>query len=179
MNEKISKIIIDWGLEHGIAVIGVVVVALVVHLIGKMAIAKSVRTVIKAEGDSCVSKEAEKKREDTLIRTLHWTWDIFIFVVGFIKVLSAAGIDAAPFLATAGVAGVAIAFGGQYLIKDLISGLFMILENQYRVGDVVNIAGIGGIVEDITLRKTILRDLDQNVHHIPHGSVTTVTNMTR
>ncbi len=73
----------------------------------------------------------------------------------------------------------ALGFGGQYLIRDLISGMFIIMENQYRIGDVIKVGTTAGIVEDITLRMTTLRDLDGTVHHIPHGEVTQVSNLTK
>jgi len=78
-----------------------------------------------------------------------------------------------------GIAGIAVGFGAQYLIRDLIAGFFVILENQYRVGDVAKIADIAGIVEEINLRKTVLRDLDGIVHHVPNGEVRVASNYTR
>jgi len=78
-----------------------------------------------------------------------------------------------------GIAGFALGFGAQYLIRDLIAGIFIILENQYRVGDVVRVADIGGLVEEITLRKTVLRDLDGIVHHVPNGEIRAASNFTR
>jgi len=94
-------------------------------------------------------------------------------------ILSELGIAIGPLMAAAGVVGIAFGFGGQYLIKDLISGLFIIFENQYRVGDVIKVGAAGGMVEDITLRVTTIRDLDGTVHHIPHGEITTVSNMSK
>jgi len=82
-------------------------------------------------------------------------------------------------LAGAGIIGLAVGFGGQYLIRDLISGFFIIIENQYRVGDVVNFDGTGGLVEDISFRMTTLRDLDGTVHHIPHGEIKKVANLSK
>jgi small-conductance mechanosensitive channel len=89
------------------------------------------------------------------------------------------GVPVAPVLAGFGIAGVAIGFGAQYLIRDLIAGIFIILENQYRVGDVAKVADITGLVEYITLRKTVLRDLDGIVHHVPNGEIRTASNFTR
>jgi len=89
------------------------------------------------------------------------------------------GIPIAPVLAGFGIAGIALGFGAQYLIRDLIAGIFIILENQYRVGDVARVADIGGLVEDITLRKTVLRDLDGIVHHVPNGEIRVASNFTR
>ena len=89
------------------------------------------------------------------------------------------GVSIGPLLAAAGVAGLALGFGGQYLIRDLISGLFIITENQYRIGDVVSFDGDSGSVEDITLRMTTLRDLNGTVHHIPHGEIKRVSNLSK
>jgi small-conductance mechanosensitive channel len=94
-------------------------------------------------------------------------------------ILDEVGVAVAPVLAGFGIAGVAIGFGAQYLIRDLIAGIFIILENQYRVGDVVRVADIGGLVEEITLRKTVLRDLDGICHHVPNGEIKTASNFTR
>jgi small conductance mechanosensitive channel len=82
-------------------------------------------------------------------------------------------------LAAAGIAGLALGFGGQYLIRDLITGFFIIAENQYRIGDVVCFDGTCGSVEDISMRMTTLRDLDGVVHHIPHGEIKKVSNLSK
>jgi len=94
-------------------------------------------------------------------------------------ILSEVGIDITPLLAGAGVAGIAIGFGAQSLIKDFLSGLFILLEDQYNKGDVVKIAGIAGLVEEVNLRRTVLRDLDGIVHSVPNGEITTASNYTR
>ena len=94
-------------------------------------------------------------------------------------VLAQLGVNLAPALAAVGVVGIAVGFGAQNLVRDFFAGIFIILENQYRVGDVVNIAGIGGLVEDINLRRTVLRDLDYKQHYIPNGEVRIATNMTK
>jgi small conductance mechanosensitive channel len=94
-------------------------------------------------------------------------------------VLSELGLNIGPVLAGLGVAGLAFGFGSQYLIRDLIAGLFIIMENQYRVGDVARVAGIAGLVEDINLRRTLLRDLDGIVHVVPNGEIRVASNLTR
>ncbi len=123
--------------------------------------------------------EAERKREDTLIRIFDVSMVVLIWTLAALMVLQEAGTDIAPLLAAAGVAGLALGFGGQYLIRDLISGLFIIMENQYRIGDVVCIDDVCGLVEDISMRMTTLRDLDGVVHHVPHGAVTKVSNFSK
>jgi moderate conductance mechanosensitive channel len=94
-------------------------------------------------------------------------------------IISELGLNIAPLLAGAGIVGVAIGFGGQYLIKDFITGLLIILENQYRVGDVVCIDKTCGVVEDINLRITVLRDLDGTVHHVPNGDIRVASNLSK
>jgi len=94
-------------------------------------------------------------------------------------ILQEIGIAVGPLLAAAGIAGIAFGFGGQYLIRDLITGTFIIMENQYRIGDVVCFDGTCGSVEDISMRMTTLRDLDGVVHHVPHGEIKKVSNLSK
>src|SRR4030043_1754813 len=93
--------------------------------------------------------------------------------------LSEVGINIAPVLAGVGIIGLAIGFGAQSLVKDIISGLFILIENQYRKGDVVKIADVSGLVEDINLRRTVLRDLDGIVHVVPNGEIRVASNLTK
>ena len=95
-----------------------------------------------------------------------------------IMIVDELGINTAPLLASAGVLGVAIGIGAQSLIKDFTNGLFIIVENQYRVGDFVQFDTIQGVVQAITIRTTILKDFDGNVHHVPNSSIVVATNMT-
>jgi len=123
--------------------------------------------------------DAEKKRENTLIRIFTATLQVLITLIALLMILSELGFAIGPLLATAGVAGLALGFGGQYLIRDLISGFFIIIENQYTIGDIICVGDTCGAVEDITLRLTTLRDLDGTVHHIPHGEVKVVSNLSK
>lgn len=121
----------------------------------------------------------EIKRVTTLGRVFRYIASVVITLITGMLVLGELGISVAPILGAAGVVGVAVGFGAQSLVKDYFSGLFLLLENQMRHGDVVTVAGIGGVVEEITLRYVQLRDYDGNVHFIPNGTITTVTNKTR
>lgn len=114
---------------------------------------------------------------ETLLRALRYAMSIVILLAAVMMVLNEIGISIAPILGAAGVVGVAVGFGAQSLIKDYFNGFFLLLENQIRVGDVVEIAGKSGVVEAISLRRTRLRGYDGNVHYIANGLVTTVTNM--
>lgn len=173
--KTISTNFFGWITEHGLQVIAIVVGAFFVRVVVKVSTEKLIRSLVR--GSSFHSKEAERKREDTLIRIFKVTSDILIWILAGLMILQEAGISIGPLLAAAGIAGLAFGFGGQYLIRDLISGLFIIMENQYRIGDVVCFDGTCGLVEDISMRKTTLRDMDGTVHHVPHGEIKKVSNM--
>jgi small-conductance mechanosensitive channel len=105
-----------------------------------------------------------------------------VFIVLFVaamEVLSLLGLNLGPLLASAGIAGLAIGFGAQTLVHDFINGFFILLENQYDLGDVVRVAGVKGTVEDMSLRRTVLRDDDGTVHIVPNSQITIVSNATR
>jgi small-conductance mechanosensitive channel len=125
------------------------------------------------------SREGIRKRADTLISVFVGTGKILILLIIVLMILSELDIPIAPALATLGVAGVAVGFGAQYLIRDLIAGVFIIWENQYRVDDVVKVADVAGLVEEVHLRKTVLRDLDGIVHHVPNGEIRVASNYSR
>lgn len=116
------------------------------------------------------------KRLDTLERVFRYVATVVITLIGGMLVLSEVGISIAPILATAGVLGIAIGFGAQSLVKDYFNGFFLLLEDQVRQGDVVEVAGKSGLVEEMTLRYIRLRDYEGSVHYIPNGTITSVTN---
>lgn len=177
MLQKWLEASVPWLLHHGIKIVVIAIAAWVLNKILCRIIERAVRIAVVR--DNGMTEEAEKKREDTLIRIFNGATGILISVLAILMILQEAGLKIGPILASAGIAGLAVGFGGQYLIKDVITGLFLILENQYRIGDVVNINGVGGSVQDISLRKTTLRDIDGILHHIPHGSITIVSNMSK
>jgi small-conductance mechanosensitive channel len=119
------------------------------------------------------------KRSNTLTRVLSDSGQVFVILIAVFTILAELNINIAPILASAGVIGIAFGFGAQSLIKDLIAGLFIILENQYRVGDVVKISEVSGLVEAINLRRTVLRDLDGIVHIVPNGEIRVASNYTK
>jgi small conductance mechanosensitive channel len=102
-----------------------------------------------------------------------------VAVIAGLMILNLFGIDIGPAIAGLGVAGIAVGLGAQTLVKDWLSGIFIVLENQYSQGDVIRIAGVDGVVEDFSLRRTTLRDLDGTVHTVPNGAITVASNMTR
>lgn len=119
-----------------------------------------------------------EKRSHTIGHIVRKTLVVIIWSIAVLMSLKEAGFDVAPILAGAGVVGLAVGFGAQNLVRDVISGLFMLLENQIRVNDVAIINGTGGLVEEINLRTTVLRGLDGTVHIFPNGTITSLSNMT-
>jgi small conductance mechanosensitive channel len=167
----------SWLGEHGwrIALIVILAVLAVVSM-GEIVPRVIVRTLTRRPDET---EDEVKKRSDTLSRVLVGTIQVFIFFIAIFMILSELQIDIAPILAGAGVVGIAIGFGAQSLVKDLVAGLFIIIENHYRVGDVVKIADVAGIVEGINLRRTVLRDLDGIVHVVPNGEIRVASNFTK
>lgn len=121
----------------------------------------------------------QQKRAATIGRALRYIVSVVVTLMAGILILSELGVSIAPILGAAGVVGLAIGFGAQSLVKDYFTGFFILLENQLTTGDVVEIAGKSGLVEDVTLRFVRLRDYGGNVHYVPNNLVTTVTNMSR
>jgi small conductance mechanosensitive channel len=120
-----------------------------------------------------------EKRTNTLSRVLRNTIGILIGVVVLFTILAEIGVNIGPALASLGVIGIAVGLGAQSLIKGYINGLFILMENQFGIGDVVKIGDIKGLVEEVNLRRTILRDIDGAVHYIPNGEIAIVSNYTK
>src|SRR3989339_2116912 len=169
--------ILSWFFDHGLKILLILVGTFVVHKFSFILIDKGIRKEVTT--DRFISIEAEKKRQETLITVFHQAIVIIVWLLAVLMILSEIGINTAPLIAGAGIIGLAFGFGGQYLIKDLISGFFIILENQYRLGDVACFDGTCGLVEDISMRMTTLRDLDGIVHHVPHGEIKRVSNLSK
>jgi small conductance mechanosensitive channel len=125
------------------------------------------------------SATESSKRTDTFIRLLRQASYIILWVMVALVLLKEVGVEIAPILAGAGIVGLAVGFGAQNLVRDVISGFFFILENQIRVGDVAVVNGTGGLVEEINFRTIVLRDISGVVHVFPNGTVTTLSNMTK
>ena len=166
--------IINWLIGHGIKIAAILIAAVLADRVGKKFIGKAVKGGVK-DG----TEESTEKRQKTLIRIFSSALSVVVWLVAIMMVLPEFGIAVGPILAGAGILGVALGFGAQYMIRDFLAGLFVIIENQYRVGDVVCLDNTCGGVEDITLRKTVLRDLDGKVYHIPNGSFKMATNLTK
>ena len=164
----------DWALTTGIKIILVVVLTLILIKVIKVASSRLSSVFLKKRTD-----EESEKRAKTLTSVIQNFLIILVLVVAVITIIGQLGIEIAPLLATAGIAGVAIGFAGQSLIKDFINGFFFLLWDQIRVGDYVQLSEKRGLVEMINLKMTIIRDFNGNVHYIPNGTIDVVTNMTK
>jgi small conductance mechanosensitive channel len=175
---------IDWDRwsetvwTHGARVI-IVVLALYValHIVRRL-LAPAIRATVAAQMQGQPEVEVQK-RVDTLSHVTYRTVSTVALVTGLLTILPELGISISALLAGAGLLGLAVGFGAQSLVRDVIGGLFILIENQYGRGDIVRLAGAEGLVEDVNLRRTLLRDTDGAVHSIPHGNVSVATNLTR
>ncbi len=173
---ELFKTISSWLTTSGIKVIGILITLIILSQMSKW-IEKWLERFIP-EKDPLQAVEA-KKRAQTLGNILRHALLIVITFIAVLTILGELGIQLGPLLATAGIGAVALGFGAQSLVKDVISGFFIILENQYRIGDAIDVAGVSGLVESVSLRKTVLRDLEGRVHTIPNGEIKVVTNLSK
>ncbi len=176
-------LLVDWdeisrtvGIRGG-RVLGVVIVVAIALLLIDRLFTPAIRAVMRRTSLGLPAEEELRIRTvTTVIRRTAWT---VIIAIGFVTALSEFGVNIGPLLASAGIVGLAIGFGAQSLVRDAINGMFILLENQYAIGDAVVIAGKEGMVEDVNLRRTVLRDLDGAVHYIPNSQVGVASNLTR
>lgn len=163
--------------QHALAIVLILVGAYFARKIVMRLILKVVRRSIRH--DRKHPSIDDERRERTVHEIINTGVGIAIYILAGLMILEEVGVNTAPLLAGAGIVGVALGFGAQSFVKDALNGLFIIFENQYRVGDVIMINNdIGGVVEKITLRETVMRDLDGMLHHIPNGFIDMATNMT-
>ena len=173
--EGFLDLVWKWLITSGAQILAIVIISFIVIRIVRMIIKRSRNTIVlKAEGDI-----ERAKRTETLSGLIEKTVRAIVLIAAALMTLQALGINIGPLLAGAGVVGLAVGFGAQSLVKDVISGFFILLENHMNVGDVVEIAGKAGLVESINMRVTTLRDISGNVHIIPNGQIAVVTNMTK
>lgn len=168
----------NWFLSTGIRVIVIIVASYAIYRVLKLIIHRAVELYIRRNQKRHTSFWVQN-RSRTLSSALITTAGVVIGIIALFLILPEFGINIAPLLAGAGVVGLAISFGAQSLIKDMLNGIFILLEDQLNLGDVVKIADITGTVEEINLRRIVLRDLDGAVHTVPNGQITTVSNFTR
>lgn len=165
-----------WLDAHLVNIIVIIILAAISRRVLTTVTVKLLSKTIRP--DMYPSNTDRKKRLTTLNSLMTAIVKVGVWLVAGTMIISEIGVNTAPLLASAGIIGVALGFGAQSLVKDFVSGIFIILENQYRVGDVVMIADVTGTVEEVTIRTTVLRDLSGNVHHVPNGLIEVTTNKT-
>jgi moderate conductance mechanosensitive channel len=163
-----------WLTSSGLTIVVVLILTLVAAGIAGI-LTNRLRDMIKDRVDS----EERQKRINTLFAIVRTTVRAVLLVLGCIMILSELGVDLAPILATVGILGLAVSFGAQSLVKDIISGIFILIENRIRVGDVIKVDSVAGLVESINIRTIILRDLQGQMHVVPNGKVEVFSNLTK
>jgi small conductance mechanosensitive channel len=169
--------------EDGLAVLVIVVVALLVLRFGRLAIHGVIQALLDREATEGTAQELSaievRKRIETLDHLGGNVLRFFVVIIAGIMVLGRLGLDVGPAIAGLGVVGIAVGFGAQSLVRDYLNGALILVENQFSKGDVVTVAGVTGTVEDFSLRRTTLRDLDGIVHTVPNGEIKVASNRTR
>jgi small conductance mechanosensitive channel len=171
---QLSERFLTWAATSGTRILIVLVLAWV-----SIVVVRRILGYLHHAFTGAQSSIERTKRADTLTSIIRTIAFLFVFAVSAMMVLKEIGIDIAPILATAGIGGLAVGFGAQSLVKDVISGFFLLVEDQVRVGDIVDISGRAGVVEKISLRTIVLRDLSAAVHTIPNGTIDVIKNMTK
>ena len=169
-----------WFENHGVMIIATILVAIVLSIILKIVVRRFRR---RLEGSPSLTQELNVQRIGTLSGALSTTGVVLIWTVAILVILGNLNVNLAPLLASAGVAGVALGFGAQSLVRDTLSGFFILLENQFGVGDTIELQTtanpVVGRVESLTLRVTSLRAFDGTLHLVPNGNIQLVSNKSR
>jgi small-conductance mechanosensitive channel len=168
----------NWMLEHGIIIAVIIGLSYLFYKIAKVLTPRIIDRYVKTRGKGRRARAEHAKRSETLSSGITQIIAIFIVIIALFMILAEIGVDITPLLASAGVAGIALAFAAQNAIRDLIGGFLIISENQFDVGDVVQIADKTGIVEAVNIRRTLLRDLDGILHIVPNGEIKVASNYT-
>ncbi len=163
--------------DEGPTILLVVLVVLIASAAFRAVFPRVARAAI-LRGATTPDEEMDK-RASTIIHVVERTAGVAVLLIGAITILNEVGVNITAIVTGLGITGLALALGAQALVKDAINGIFLLAEDQYRTGDVVQIAGVTGTVESISLRRTIIRDEDGVVHSVPNGSIDVVSNYTR
>ena len=164
----------DWLLTHGLRIVLILALALAADLLLRWLVPHVLRPLVQQRMRGKPDEEGQK-RLHTLTSVLEGTGRAVLVAWAIFTILPEAGVTITPILASVGIA---LGFGAQSLVRDTINGLFILMDNQYSQGDVVTVAGISGRVEDVGLRRTVLRDLDGVVHYVPNGHIAVASNLT-
>ena len=175
--------IVAWLLADGFRIVLILVVAFFALRLARLAVHSIIKALLDREATEGTAQELSaievRKRMDTLDQLGSNVFRFLVFVIAALMILREFGLDIGPAVAGLGVVGIAVGFGAQSLVRDYLNGALILVENQFSKGDIVTIAGVNGTVEDFSLRRTTLRDLDGVVHTVPNGEIKVASNRTR
>ena len=177
--QNIIQSLISWFFSNGIKVIVILIAAGIASKVAKVFISKVIKTLVEKGNKIIRNGQIQKERARTLSKVFSSTLKIMIWVTAILMLLPEFGINPTPLLAGAGLIGLAIGMGSKSLVQDYLAGLFILLEDQYRVGEEVDISGKKGQVVDLNLRRTIIKDSGGIIQYIRNGQVKTSSNFSR
>ena len=183
LSADVTDQLLAWFRDPVLPIILIVIIALVVIRLARLFVHGVVKALLDRETTEGTAQELSavevRKRMDTLETLGTNVIRLFVFLIALVMILGELDLDIGPAIAGLGVVGIAVGFGTQSIVRDYFTGALILIENQYSKGDVVTIAGVNGTVEDFSLRRTTLRDLDGVVHTVPNGEVKVASNRTR
>lgn len=164
----------SWLGDHGLRILIILIAAILVNQFSRSFLKKAIQKAAKdkLQGDG-------KRRADTLVSVFGGTIKFLVWITAIMMILPEFGVNVAPILAGVGLLGLAVGMAAKDIIADFISGLFILLEDQYHVGDTVNVAGVEGEVKEITLRRTTLKDAEGTLHSVPNSKIKIVTKKSK
>ena len=177
--QTIVQSLTTWAVSHGLKIIVILFIAWIAVKASEKFISKLIKTLIEKGGKIAGNGAVQKQRAQTLIRVFNSTLKIGIWIIAILTILPELGINTTPLLAGAGLVGLAIGMGSRSLVQDYLAGLFILLEDQYRVGEEVDISGKKGRVVDLNLRRTVIKDSEGGLHYIPNGQIKSASNFSR
>ncbi len=160
----------SWALKSGIKVAVILLAAWIIARLSRAVISRVIRNSIGRN---------EQNRAETIIKVFNSAKNFAVWAIAVLMILPEFGIDATPLLAGAGLVGLAIGMGAKNLIQNYLSGLFILLEDQYRIGEKISVAGLEGEVKELNLRRTVIKDKKGRLHHIPNGQAAIISNLSR
>ncbi len=183
LDSKPWNTLVPWFRDELVPILIIVVAALIAFRLSRIFVRGALKALLDREATEGTAQELSSveiaKRMQTLDTLGGNVLRFFIVVIAGLMILGELGIDIGPAVAGLGVVGIAVGFGAQSMVRDYLNGAFILVENQFAKGDVVRIGGVAGTVEDFTLRRTTLRDIDGIVHTVPNGEIKVASNLTR
>ena len=177
-SEELWNQVVAWLTSHGLRILLIVIVALIAYRLLRFLTRRIPRWIqVRARDDMQASELAQ--RGETIRIVTGWAGSVIIFIVAVLMILIELGLNVTPALASVGIVGLALGLGAQTLVKDLIGGVFILLEDQFAIGDAITVGDLSGAVEQMTLRSTQLRGLGGELHIVPNGEIRTLSNLSQ